>query len=170
MLACSILLGVLNDFRISNNVTLRRNSFQLVNFPSGQDVNWESARQVKEEYYLEVAAPIKRLTGANRTHIMQHGLHGQGCEKHLSSEVAELSQKPWAIIQVWRPLTGPVQDSPGILDTATLSVDDTLAVKVHVAGGHVHEVNFLAHNPDHNSNGQHELVVRHELLQFQSAS
>jgi hypothetical protein len=36
-----------------------------------------------------------------------------------------------------------------MLDAATLSVDDILAVKVHVEGGHVHEVNFVAHNPEH---------------------
>ena len=29
--------------------------------------------QVKEEYYPKVDALIKRLTGASRTHIMQHG-------------------------------------------------------------------------------------------------
>ncbi len=33
--------------------------------------------------------------------------------------------KPCFDTQVWRPLTGPVQDSPlGMLDAATLSVDD----------------------------------------------
>ncbi|KAL0019691.1 hypothetical protein WJX79_009024 [Trebouxia sp. C0005] len=150
---------------------------------SGQDVNWEDEQQVKKEYYPEVAALIKRLTGASRAHIMQHGLCRGKVEKrqmksfpipakedpaffahvdftdksaprvleqHLGSEAAELSQKPWAIIQVWRPLTGPVQDSPlGMLDAATLSVDDILAVNVHVEGGYVHEINFVAHNPDH---------------------
>ncbi|DBB06063.1 TPA: hypothetical protein ACH3X3_009633 [Trebouxia sp. C0006] len=173
----------LNDLRNSNDVTLHRNGFELVKFPSGQEIDWEDEDQVKEEYYPEVDALIKRLTGASRTHIMQHGLRRGKVEKrqmksyplpgkedpaffahvdftdksapkvlkqHLGPEAAELSQKPWAIIQVWRPLTGPVQDSPlGMMDAATLSVDDILAVKVHVEGGHVHEVNFVAHNPDH---------------------
>ncbi len=37
--------------------------------------------QVKTEYYPEVAALIKRLTGASRTHIMQHGLRRGKVEK-----------------------------------------------------------------------------------------
>lgn len=37
---------VLNDLRISNNVTLHRNGFELVNFSSGQDINWEDEQQV----------------------------------------------------------------------------------------------------------------------------
>ncbi len=52
--------------------------------------------------------------------------------------------------QVWRPLTGPVQDSPlGIVDAATLALEDILPVQVHVPGGVVREVNFIAHNPKH---------------------
>jgi hypothetical protein len=37
---------ILNDLRISHNVTLHRNGFELVNFPSGQDINWEDEQQV----------------------------------------------------------------------------------------------------------------------------
>ena len=36
----------LNDLRVSNNVSLHRNGFELVAFPSGQDVNWEDEQQV----------------------------------------------------------------------------------------------------------------------------
>ncbi len=37
---------ILSDLRIANNVTLHRNGFELVNFPSGQDINWEDEQQV----------------------------------------------------------------------------------------------------------------------------
>lgn len=37
--------------------------------------------QVKEEYYPEVDALIKRLTGASRIHIMQHALRRGKVEK-----------------------------------------------------------------------------------------
>jgi hypothetical protein len=40
--------------------------------------------QVKEEYYPEVDALIKRLTGASRTHIMQHGLRRGKVEKRCA--------------------------------------------------------------------------------------
>ncbi|DBA72361.1 TPA: hypothetical protein ACH3X2_010514 [Trebouxia sp. C0005] len=124
---------ILNDLRVSNNVSLHRNGFELVNFPSGQDISWEDEQQVKKEYYPEVAALIKRVTGASRAHVMQHNFRRgkvqkrrmksfpilgkedpaffahvdftdksapRVLEQHLGSEAAELSQKPWAIIQV----------------------------------------------------------------------
>ncbi len=40
--------------------------------------------QVKKEYYPEVTALIKRLTGASRTHIMQHGLRRGKVEKRYA--------------------------------------------------------------------------------------
>ncbi len=36
----------LNDLRTSNKVTLHRNGFELVNFPSGQEIDWEDEQQV----------------------------------------------------------------------------------------------------------------------------
>ncbi len=42
------------------------------------------ATEVKEEYYPEVDALIKRLTGASRTHIMQHGLRRGKVEKRYA--------------------------------------------------------------------------------------
>lgn len=46
--------------------------------------------QVKEEYYPEVDALIKRLTGASRTHIMQHGLRRGKVEKRCALIKAKL--------------------------------------------------------------------------------
>ena len=38
---------ILNDLRNSNNVTLHRNGFELVDFPSGQGIDWEDEDQVR---------------------------------------------------------------------------------------------------------------------------
>jgi hypothetical protein len=37
----------LNDLRNSNDVTLHRNGFELVKFPSGQEIDWEDEDQVR---------------------------------------------------------------------------------------------------------------------------
>ena len=53
-------------------------------------------------------------------------------------------------LQVWRPLTGPVQDSAlGFIDAATVKAQDLVAVPVHVAENFTHEVSYVVHNPDH---------------------
>ena len=53
-------------------------------------------------------------------------------------------------VQVWRPLRGPVQDSPlGLIDATTIAPDDVLPATAHLAGGMTHDVSYYSHNPDH---------------------
>ena len=53
-------------------------------------------------------------------------------------------------MQVWRPLTGPVEDSPlGLIDGATVGPEDVMPVTIHLNGGMTHEVSYYTHNPDH---------------------
>ena len=53
-------------------------------------------------------------------------------------------------MQVWQPVAGPVQDSAlGFIDAATVSPEDVLPVQLHLSPEEMHEVNYLAHNPNH---------------------
>lgn len=53
-------------------------------------------------------------------------------------------------LQVWHPIAGPVQDSPlGMVDTTTMSEEDLVPTPLHLPGGYKHEINFIAHNPNH---------------------
>ncbi|DBA91397.1 TPA: hypothetical protein ACH3X2_003929 [Trebouxia sp. C0005] len=72
-------------------------------------------------------------------------------ERYFGAEAAaQLKQKPWAIIQVWRPLVGPVQDSAlGFVDAATLSQHDILPANLFLTEEFAIEVNYIVHNSDH---------------------
>ena len=52
--------------------------------------------------------------------------------------------------QVWRPIVGPVEDSPlGLIDATTLSQEDIVGVPLYFPDNKVHEVNYVTHNPQH---------------------
>lgn len=179
----------LSDLRTAKPMTLQRNGFELVEFPSGHSINWEDRQQVKDVYYPEVKSLLQRMTSASRIEIIQHNLRKGKIEKgqadlsklpdktghpishpsvltHVdftessgprilqqyfgAEAAAELKKKPWAIIQVWRPLVGPVQDSAlGFVDAATLAHDDILPVDLHLTEQFSLEVNYVVHNPSH---------------------
>lgn len=52
-------------------------------------------------------------------------------------------------LQVWRPLAGPVDDSPLVLaDASTVAADDLMPVALH-RPTYSGQTYALAHNPDH---------------------
>eukprot|EP00245_Coleochaete_scutata_P016289 TRINITY_DN753_c0_g1_i1.p1 TRINITY_DN753_c0_g1~~TRINITY_DN753_c0_g1_i1.p1 ORF type:complete len:304 (-),score=54.10 TRINITY_DN753_c0_g1_i1:915-1826(-) len=70
--------------------------------------------------------------------------------RHFMGEEAEaLLQQRFAIIQVWRPLKGPVRDAPlAVCDSSTLSLDSLVSVDL-LFKDRVGEVNFLTFDPQH---------------------
>jgi len=67
----------------------------------------------------------------------------------LPDEAEELKKTPFAVIQVWRPLKGPVVSSPlGFVDASTVAKKDLINYKLHFPGrtGYNYAV---AENPDH---------------------
>ncbi|KAK9811501.1 hypothetical protein WJX72_004881 [[Myrmecia] bisecta] len=67
----------------------------------------------------------------------------------LPEDAERLSKTPFAVIQVWRPLRGPVQHSPlGMIDASTVAKEDLLqhALKFPQRTGYIYGV---APNPDH---------------------
>lgn len=180
----------LSDLRMTNHMTLQQNGFELVQIPSGDNINWDDREQVKEVYYPQVKSLLQRMTSASRVEIIQHNLRKGKIEKghtdlsklpyqdsghpinqpsvltHVDftetsapkilenyfgkEAAAELKKKPWAIIQVWRPVVGPVQDSAlGFVDAATLSKDDILPVNLFLTEQYSLEVNYIVHNSSH---------------------
>ncbi|KAK9817716.1 hypothetical protein WJX72_001133 [[Myrmecia] bisecta] len=52
-----------------------------------------------------------------------------------ADEADSLRRTPFAIVQVWRPLRGPVQDSPlGMIDASTVAKEDLLPYTLHFPG------------------------------------
>ncbi|KAK9809195.1 hypothetical protein WJX72_011143 [[Myrmecia] bisecta] len=155
------------------------NGFQLVKLSVPADIDWDDQEQVKAGYYPAVEELLKQVTGATRVHIFdntaRHGhikdpkdplilprrpvsrVHVDYTVKSgagrlndlLPDEADSLRRTPFAIVQVWRPLRGPVQDSAlGIIDASTVAKEDLLPSTLHFPGrtGYTYQV---AANPNH---------------------
>jgi hypothetical protein len=134
--------------------TLDRNGFQLV--PSTTELrDFSDDQAIRERYYPEVQALLKRVTGASKVVVFDHtqrlGRLGHNDAKlrepaqrvhndqtfvsgprrvrdHLPADEAEQRlKKRHAIVNVWRPVGEPVQTWPlAMCDARTIGLDDLI--------------------------------------------
>jgi hypothetical protein len=151
--------------------TLDRNGFALVRAPTavGDFYNQDEIRRV---YYPEVEQLLRDRLGASRVFIFDHNVRNAArpglavpsrqvhndhtvnsaprrVRDHLGADADELLEQRFGIINVWRPVRGPVLDSPlALCDAQTFTDDDLIAsdlVYVHVRG----ETSRVEYNPAH---------------------
>jgi len=133
--------------------TVDREGFALVLHRSTLE-NFYDENQVRGVYYPECERLLRDLTGAPRVLMFDHivrnaarsnekGIKMPATAVHndytarsgpqrlrdlLPGEAAELLRLHFAIINVWRPLRGPVMDSPlGVCDARTLEPSDLVS-------------------------------------------
>jgi hypothetical protein len=133
--------------------------------------------ELKQSYYPEVEALLKAETGASKVVIFDHTIRtshqrprGVGLPREavlrvhndytlksgpqrvrdLVPEEAEARlKKRYAIVNVWRPIVGPLQQFPLALgDAASLTPDDILATDL-IYPDRVGEIYSIAYNPAH---------------------
>ena len=151
--------------------TLDRNGFQLVKAPS-KVRDFYSDEEVKRTYYPEVEQLLRDRLGASRVAVFDHTVRNiarQGAREysrrvhndhtvnsaprrvrdHLGADAPELLKHRFGIVNVWRPVRGPVLDSPlALCDARSFTDDDLIAsdlVYAHVRG----ETSRVAYNPKH---------------------
>jgi hypothetical protein len=154
--------------------------FAFADFKPDCDDFYDSAL-VKRDYYPQVAALVKQQTGASRVVVFDHNVrHDPTAQKSTSdaarpvrfvhndyteksgpqrvkdilgeAEAAPLLQHRFAVINVWRPISGPVLDMPlGILDARSVAQNDFVATDLKYRD-RTGEVTSLRHNPDHRWN------------------
>jgi hypothetical protein len=151
--------------------SLDRNGFTLVQAPT-QVKDFYSPDQVTAIYYPEVERLLKERLGASRVHIFDHTVRNAGLpdgrtpsrqvhndhtvnsaprrvRDHLGTDATELLKHRFGIVNVWRPIRGPVLDSPlALCDARTFSNDDLIAsdlVYPHVRG----ETSRVEFKPEH---------------------
>ncbi len=140
--------------------------------------NFYDAEEVKAVYYPEVAELVKKITGAEKVHVFDHNVRcapmserGENGAREpvkfahndytiksgprrvrdlLPAEEAEERLKHrFAVINVWRPIRGPVQDTPlAVCDADSMTQDDfnETDLKYEDRTGEVYSV---SHNPNH---------------------
>jgi hypothetical protein len=151
--------------------TLDRNGFRLVRKPS-HVVDFYADDEVKRVYYPEVERLLRDELGASRVFIFDHTVRNAARQDarepsrrvhndhtvnsaprrvrdHLGPEAEELLKHRFGIVNVWRPIRGPVLDSPlALCDARSFTDDDLIATDLvypHVRG----ETSSVAYRDGH---------------------
>jgi hypothetical protein len=162
--------------RIADNVSLDREGFALVRHPTSV-TNFYDDNEIRKVYYPAVESFLraslkadrvfifdhtvrKRVEGsadlrgagprqpATRVHVDQTELSGRNrVREHLPDEADELLKGRVQVINLWRPIRGPLLDSPlAMCDAQTLAPDDLIASDLIYPGrnGETYSVKFNA--------------------------
>ena len=162
---------------IADKVSLDANGFALVGHQSAVRDFFDD-EEVRRVYYPEVERVVKQATGAYRVHIFNHttrrrvnGVQDrrggprqpvrrvhidhtarsgpQRVRDLLPDEAEELLKGRVQVVNVWRPIIGPLQDSPlAVCDATTIRFEDLVPSDL-VYQHRVGETYSVKYNPDH---------------------
>jgi len=133
------------------------NGFELVDFAPIVDDIYDP-RQLEEDYYPQVIALVKRYTGASEVRVFVPFLRGEEAQRrmpgaitypaatvhvdyteasgpqyfdrYLGKEADRLRGRRFALINLWRPITGPMRDHPlALCDARSASSSDLMVSK-----------------------------------------
>lgn len=159
----------------TGHLSLDREGFALVRHESTV-ADFYDDTSVKSHYYPEVEALLRTTTGAREVYIFDHTrrvddetvrgtarepagrIHNDYTEKSAPQRVRDLlgteqtaikTIRPYAQINIWRPIRGPVQRSPlALLDASSLADGDLVATD-QIYPDRTGEIYHLAWNPQH---------------------
>jgi hypothetical protein len=159
-------------------VSLEREGFQLVTAPS-EVSDFHDEEIVRTRYYAETVSLLEDLTGADRVVVFDHTIRRripgatdrsngiprqpvprvhndytvksgpQRVRDLLGDEAEGLLRRRFAVINVWRPIRGPVQDAPlAVSDAQTVARDDLVATDL-IYPDRTGEIYYVKFNPAH---------------------
>jgi len=169
-------MRIRNGRLAADGLALDRQGFAFVRHQT-QVANFYDPQEVTRVYYPEVEQILKQVTGAVRVEVFDHNVrcllmakNGENGAREpvkfahndytltsgpqrvrdlLPCEADELLQHRFAEINVWRPIRGPVEESPlAVCDAASMTLQDFAAtdLKYRDRTGEVYSVLF---NPNH---------------------
>jgi hypothetical protein len=167
---------VRNGRPLKGRLSLDREGFLLVDAPA-TFADFDDSKTVEARYYPESAALVKRLTGAARVVVFDHTLRRaptapaprngvrepvkrahndytlksgpQRVRDLMGDEAPALLRRRFAIVNVWRPITGPVEESPlGLCDALSIRPADLVPTDL-IYRDRIGETYSLAYNPEH---------------------
>lgn len=184
-------MPIYDSRKMINNLSLDKQGFLLTEHTS-QVVNFYDQEEVKTVYFPEVAELVKAITGACQVLVFDHNVRckplaeakahnaarpvkyvhndytlksgPQRLRDMVGEEEAQrASQKRYALINVWRPIKGPVQESPfAVCNAESMAAEDFMPtdLKYEERTGEIYSIRF---NPNHQwfyfSNMEHEEVM-----------
>ena len=162
---------------IADHVSLDANGFALLQHRSAVKDFFDD-EEVRRVYYPEVERLVREATGAHRVHIFDHTTRRrvpdaemqadaprqpvrrvhidhtarsgpQRVRDLLPDEAEELLKGRVQVINLWRPIKGPLQDSPlAVCDATTIRADDLVPSDL-VYPHRVGETYSVKYNPAH---------------------
>jgi hypothetical protein len=159
-------------------LSVEREGFELLTVPTAvRDFSDETA--IVSRYYADSTEMLKERTGAARVVVFDHTIRRripgavdrssgqprqpvprvhvdytvksgpQRVRDLLGDEAETLLEKRFAVINIWRPIHGPVLDSPlAVVDAQTVADDDLIATDL-VYPDRTGEIYYVKHNPAH---------------------
>jgi hypothetical protein len=139
--------------------------------------NFYDENEVRATYYPEVERLVREFTGAVKVHVFDHNVRSRPKAKARENKVQEpvkvahndytytsgpqrvrdllpdqaeqLLKNRFAVINVWRPIRGPVQDTPlAVCDARSMSDSDFVKHELRYPN-RVGEVYSVVYNPTH---------------------
>ncbi len=161
---------------IMSELSLDRQGFAVTRQDTAV-ANFYDPEEVRRVYYPEVERLVREFTGAVKVHVFDHNVRSRPMAKRrengaqepvkvahndytlksgpqrvrdlLPDQAGALLKNRFAIINVWRPIRGPVQESPlAVCDAQSMVQDDFVkhVLKYRDREGEVYSVAF---NPNH---------------------
>ena len=169
-------MRIRNGRTVVNELPLNDQGFALVHHQS-RVTNFYDPEEVPRVYYPEVEQLLKKATGATRVRVFDHNVRCRPMAKRgengarepvkfahndytlasgpqrvrdlFPAEAESLLKHRFAEINVWRPIRGPVEESPlAMCDATSMTLEDFVAtdLKYRDRTGEVYSVAF---NPNH---------------------
>jgi hypothetical protein len=169
-------MTILNGRPVASQLTLDGQGFELVDHDTAVRNFYDDA-EVKGSYYPEIERLVKEATGAKRVVVFDHNVRNgakvterrpgirepvkfahndytlksgpQRVREILGDEAEELLKHRFAVINVWRSIAGPIQESPlAVCDAQSMKQDDFVGTDLKYQD-RMGEVYSVAYNPNH---------------------
>jgi hypothetical protein len=171
-----VTMPIYNARGIVDQLSLDKQGFALVHQHSAV-ANFYDPDEVRRVYYPEVERLVKEATGAVKVHVFDHNVRNRTLSREgtrgvsepvkvahndytlksgpqrvrdlLPQEADELLKHRFAVVNVWRPIRGPVEESPlAVCDAASMTREDFVPQDL-LYRDRTGEVYSVTHNPGH---------------------
>jgi hypothetical protein len=163
---------------VASTLSLEHEGFQLLTAPTSVR-NFDDETAIRTRYYAETISLLEEVTGASRVVVFDHTVRRrvpgatdrstgiprqpvprvhndytvksgpQRVRDLLGDEADVLLQKRFSVINVWRPIRGPVQDSPlAVSDARSVAEGDLVATDL-IYPDRTGEIYYVKFNPEH---------------------
>jgi hypothetical protein len=161
---------------VASGLSLDREGFRLITAASSLS-DFDDEYAIQTRYYGEIVSLLKRWTGASRVVVFDHTIRRrvpgatesrgkiprqpvprvhvdytalsapQRVRDLLGAEASNLLRSRFSVINVWRPIRGPVEDTPlALADAQSIASDDLVATDL-IYPDRIGEIYYVKFSP-----------------------